>query len=80
MSLKPLVEHLIKSLVEEQDAVRVEESTDRGAVVYGVTVAPNDFGRVIGKEGRVISCVRHVVGAAGAKIQKKTFVRVLNPD
>lgn len=80
MSLKPLVEHLIKSLVEEPDAVSIEESDDRGATVYGITVAPNDVGRIIGKEGRVITCVRHVVSAAGAKKQQKTFVKVLTQD
>ncbi len=80
MSLKPLVEHLIKSLVEETESVKVEESNDRGALVYEITVAPNDVGRIIGKEGRVISCVRHVVNAAGAKKQQKAFVKVLTPD
>jgi predicted RNA-binding protein YlqC (UPF0109 family) len=80
MSLKPLVETLVKSLVEEPDAVVVEEAHDRGVELFNVTVAPNDVGRIIGKDGRVITCVRHVVGAAGSKKRQKTIVKVLTQD
>ena len=80
MSLKPLVETLVKNLVEEPDSVAVEESKDRDAQIYKVTVAPNDVGRIIGKDGRVITCVRHVVSAAGSKQRLKTVVKVQTED
>lgn len=80
MSLKPLVESLVKNLVEEPEAVSVEETTDRGVQLFNVTVAPNDVGRIIGKDGRVITCVRHIVGAAGSKQRQKTIVKVLTQD
>ncbi len=80
MSLKPLVESLIKHLAEEPDAVSVEETKDRDALLYNVKVAPNDVGRIIGKEGRVITCIRHVVSAAGAKNRQKTVVKVVAED
>lgn len=80
MSLQPLVESLVKNLVEEPDSVKVEESKDRDAQLYKVTVAPNDVGRIIGKDGRVITCVRHIVGAAGAKQRIKTVVKVQTED
>ena len=80
MSLQPLVENIVKNLVEEPDAVTVEETTDRGAQVYNVTVAPNDVGRIIGKDGRVITCVRHIVGAAGSKRRQKTYVKIVTED
>jgi len=80
MSLQPLVEKLVKNLVEEPDAVSVEETEDRGATLYNVTVAPNDVGRIIGKDGRVITCVRHIVGAAGSKQRTKTYVKVVTDD
>jgi predicted RNA-binding protein YlqC (UPF0109 family) len=80
MSLKPLVETLVKNLVEEPDVVKVEESSDRGTKFFNVTVAPNDVGRIIGKDGRVITCVRHFVGAAGAKQRQKTIVKVVTED
>jgi predicted RNA-binding protein YlqC (UPF0109 family) len=80
MSLKPLVESLVKNLVEEPESVSVEETTDRGVQLFNVTVAPNDVGRIIGKDGRVITCVRHIVGAAGSKKRQKTVVKVLTQD
>jgi hypothetical protein len=80
VSLQPLVESLVKNLVEEPDAVNVEETADRGVQLFNVTVAPNDVGRIIGKDGRVITCVRHIVGAAGAKRREKTIVKILAED
>lgn len=80
MSLSGLVEEAVKLLVNEPEAVSVESTDDRGTTVYTVTVAPNDVGRVIGKEGRVISNVRQIVGAAGAKAKQKTVVKVKTDD
>jgi len=77
MSLLPLVEQTIKLLVQDPEAVQVDESMDRGAAIFVVTVAPGDVGRVIGKDGRVISCIRQVINAAGAKARVKTVVKVV---
>lgn len=77
MSLAPFVEQLVKHAVLEPESVTVTEADDRGTIVYGVTVAPNDVGRIIGKDGRVITCIRQVVSAAGAKAKLRTFVKVL---
>lgn len=74
--MKDLVENIVKLCVHEPDVVSVSEIQDRGANVYNVIVAPNDVGRIIGKDGRVISCIRQVVGAAGAKARVKAFVKV----
>ena len=49
-------------------------------MLYNVTVAPNDVGRIIGKDGRVITCVRQLVGAAGSKHRQKAIVKVLTDD
>ncbi|MES1227424.1 MAG: KH domain-containing protein [Armatimonadota bacterium] len=80
MSLVPLVEETIKMLVADPDAVKVDETNDRGTLVYTVSVAPSDVGRVIGKDGRVISSVRQLVGAAGAKSRFKTVVKVASDN
>lgn len=76
MSLIPLVEETIKLLVSEPDTVSVSETKDRNTMVYAVTVSPSDVGRVIGKDGRVISSVRQLISAAGAKSRLKTVVKV----
>lgn len=73
---KELVQKVVELCVNEPEVVTVEETDDRGAVVYNVTVSPSDVGRIIGKDGRVISSIRQVVGAAGAKAKVKAFVKV----
>ncbi len=74
--LGPLVEHVIRPVVSDPEAVSVSEARDRAATIFTVNVAPSDVGRVIGKDGRVISSIRQLVGAAGAKARVKTVVKV----
>lgn len=63
-----VMEYLARSVVEDADAVRVEVSQLRGRRVrISVYAAPNDFGRLIGRRGRVAAALRTVVGAAAAK-------------
>lgn len=80
MSLLTLVEETVQLLVNEPDAVSVHEEDDRGTMVYTVTVAPGDVGRVIGKDGRVVSSLRQVVSAVGSKHRSKTVVKVKTED
>lgn len=75
-----LVQTLVKLTVQEPDVVEVNEVQDRGVTVYNVTVAPNDVGRVIGKEGRVISCIRQIVSAVASKERKRTVVKIATED
>lgn len=75
--MKELVEELVHLIVMEPEEVEVEEKEDRNGTVYQVSVAQNDVGRLIGKDGRVITCVRHVVGAAASKAKERASVKVL---
>lgn len=60
--------YLARSVVEDADAVRVEVTSLRPKRVrISVHAAPNDFGRLIGRRGRVAAALRTVVGAAAAK-------------
>ena len=76
MALTEMVEECVKNLVNEPDSVTVDEVDDRGTMVYNVTVAPNDVGRVIGKDGRVVSAIRQLISAAGSKAGKRTVVKI----
>ena len=63
-----VMEYLARAVVEDADAVRVEVTGLRGKRVrLSVFAAPNDFGRLIGRRGRVAAALRTVVGAAAAK-------------
>lgn len=59
--------HLVGSLVEDREAVRIEVSQGRSLPRLTVRVGPSDMGRVIGKRGRVAQAIRTVVRAAAAR-------------
>ena len=62
-----LLEFLTRALVEDPDAVEVEEFEEDGDLVYEITVADDDLGRVIGKGGRVANALRTVAKAAAVR-------------
>ncbi|MBL8047682.1 MAG: KH domain-containing protein [Chthonomonas sp.] len=72
-----LVQKIVELLVAEPEAVSVEEEHDRDGLTYHVRVAPNDVGKVIGKNGRVIQAVRFVVSAVAAKNRERAYVKVV---
>ena len=72
-----LVEYLAKSLVDDPDAVRVEEKEKDDVVVIELRVAQPDMGKVIGKQGRIAKAIRTVVKAASPKDGKKYTVEIL---
>jgi len=64
---RAVLEHLVGSLVEDPDAVRIEQTQGRSVPRLTVRVGPTDMGRVIGKRGRVAQAIRTVVRAAAAR-------------
>ena len=65
---RDVCEHVVRALVDDPDAVRVEpEERRRGGVVLRVNVAPDDMGRVIGRRGRTAQAVRTLVAAAAVR-------------
>ena len=76
--MKDLLVAIASGLVEDKDAVSVvvDEPNEEGVVVYHLHVAPDDMGRVIGKQGRIAKAIRSVVKAAAAKEDKKVGVEI----
>jgi predicted RNA-binding protein YlqC (UPF0109 family) len=75
--LKKLIEILVKALVDDPDAVKVKEIDEGDSMTYEVTVAEDDLGKVIGKQGRVANALRTVAKAAAIKDRKNVFVKIL---
>ena len=75
--MKNLIEILVKALVDNPDAVKVEEINEGDSVTFEVTVAEDDLGKVIGKQGRVANALRTVAKAAAIKDRKNVFVKIL---
>ncbi len=75
--MKELVEILAKSLVDSPDEVVVTEREDAKGVIIELKVAPEDMGKVIGKQGRIAKSIRSVVKAAAFKENKKVIVDIV---
>ncbi|GKH46183.1 MULTISPECIES: KH domain-containing protein [Anaerotruncus] len=73
-----LIVTIARGLVEDKDAVSVtvDEPNEEGLVVYHLHVAPDDMGRVIGKQGRIAKAIRTVVRAAANKAETKVAVEI----
>ena len=75
--MKSLIEILVKALVEDADAVVVEEVAEGSSITYEVKVGPDDVGKVIGKQGRVADALRTVAKAAALKEHKNVYVKIM---
>lgn len=75
--LKELVEHIVKKLVDEPDAVVVTEISGEQATIVELRVSPKDLGKVIGKEGRTARSIRTLVHAAASKDHKRAVLEIL---
>ncbi|MEO8230465.1 MAG: KH domain-containing protein [Chloroflexota bacterium] len=67
MPAKELVEYVAKSLVDDPDAVHVEETRDRDGIVLELHVAEDDMGKVIGRNGSVAKALRTLLKVTGAR-------------
>lgn len=72
-----LVRELVDSLVDDKDAVSVTGEDDRGGVIVNVTVAEDEMGKVIGRQGRVIKAIRTIARAAGSRTDMSVEVEVV---
>ena len=72
-----LIRYIAQSLVENPDQVEVIEKEGADSIIYELHVAPDDMGKVIGKQGRIAKAIRTVVKAATAKSEKPVFVEIV---
>lgn len=76
--MKELLEFLARSLVDNPDEVRVEETETDDMVVLRLSVAKDDVGKVIGKQGRIARALRTVVKASAVKDGKQATVEIID--
>jgi predicted RNA-binding protein YlqC (UPF0109 family) len=75
--VQELVEYLAKGLVDKPDEVRVERVEKDGALVLELRVAPDDVGKVIGRQGRIARALRTIVRAAGARSNERALLEIV---
>jgi predicted RNA-binding protein YlqC (UPF0109 family) len=72
-----LVEYLARRLVDDPDAVRVEEVDREGDTVIQLHVAEDDVGKVIGRQGRIARALRTVVRASAARREGRVLLEIV---
>ena len=75
--MKELVEVIAKALVDCPEMVKVKETESDRSILLELTVAPEDMGKVIGKNGRIARAIRTVVKSSSVKLDKKVIVEIL---
>ncbi len=75
--MENLIEYLVKALVDEPEHVNITQVLRDEATTYEVRVAPNDLGKVIGKQGRIANALRTVAKAAAMKNKQKVYVEII---
>lgn len=75
--MKELIEFLAKSLVNHPEEVMVTERTEGDTTIFELKVAPDDMGKVIGKQGKIAKAMRTLVRAASTRESKRVNVEIV---
>lgn len=76
--MKETLELIINSLVNDKEAVSINEIDGEKSVIFEVKVAENDMGKVIGKEGRIAKAIRTIMKSLAAKEEKRITIEFIN--
>ncbi len=75
--MKALVETIAKSLVDDPSKVMTTEEMEEDTLVIKLTVAKEDMGRIIGKEGRTAKAIRTILNAVSTKSNNKAILKIV---
>ncbi len=74
--MKELLEFVVRGLVDDAQAVAIQESAANGQTTYRISVAPGDVGKVIGRQGRTVKAIRAVAAAMEKKTGQRAVVEI----
>lgn len=77
---KEFVEYIVKEIVDVPEKVQVERKIDEMGVLLELTVAPEDMGKVIGKEGNTAKSIRTLLRVLGAKNNARVNLKIIEPE
>ena len=75
--MKELIEYIAKALVDNPDQVKVSEIEGEKTSMIELSVAKDDLGKVIGKQGRTARAMRTILSAASAKVKKRAVLEII---
>jgi predicted RNA-binding protein YlqC (UPF0109 family) len=78
--MKELVEYLVKALVDKPEEAKISQTEGESVTILEIRVAPDDAGKVIGRDGRIANAIRTLVKAAGSKSQKRVTVEIMTQE
>ncbi|MBC7288907.1 MAG: KH domain-containing protein [Armatimonadetes bacterium] len=76
--MQDLVEYIARALVDNPDQVRVRQIEGETVIIFEVSVARDDLGKIIGRQGRIANALRTIVKAAASRQGKKATVEILS--
>jgi len=75
--MRDLVEMIARALVDQPESVSVSQIDGEQGTILELSVAPDDLGKVIGRQGRTVKALRTLLGAAGMKHRKRFILEIL---
>ena len=76
--MKDILETIIKNLVEKPDEISINEIVGEKTIVYKVTVASGDMGKVIGRNGKTAQAIRSIMKSVASKQQKRVSIEFID--
>ena len=76
--MQALVEYMARGLVEQPDAVAVTTVGGQSSIIFELRVAPDDMGKIIGKDGRVAKAMRTLLKVTAAREQKRATLEIVS--
>jgi uncharacterized protein len=80
ISLRELLEHMVKALVDLPGEVKVTEVAGQHSTIFEVCMHKSDIGKVIGKKGAHAIAIRRIISAAGGKLKQRCVVEIIEPN
>jgi predicted RNA-binding protein YlqC (UPF0109 family) len=78
VDMKTLIELMARSLVDKPEEVAVSQVDGERTAIFELRVATSDIGKVVGKQGNTARAMRTILSAAGAKIEKRCVLEILD--
>jgi len=75
--MRAAIEMVVKALVDDVDAVDVQEVDHQGSTLLEVRVAPGDMGKIIGRQGRTVNALRSLAHAGGLKNRQRYLLEIV---
>ncbi len=75
--MKDLIKYIVRALVDHPEQIEISEIISRQVTILELKVAKADMGKIIGKQGRNARAIRIILGAASAKVKKRTILEII---